>query len=355
MCGCQNVGLLLDQTSTPNVNLLNHISPLGKCSGGTAWDFMEKIGVTGDPILRVKAEVSSSCQPNCAGKACGDDGCGGSCGQCSAPATCKLGKCCTPACAGFECGDNGCGGTCGSCAADKECKEHLCVTPCKTTCDGKECGPDGCEGVCGECLSGKVCSVEGKCVESTCKKDCTGRTCGSDGCGGTCGECEAGDACDAGKCVPDANAVVVDAMSPDFGFTDEDTKVSITGSGFKAGLTAKLGAMPLGIFGVTGDSLIDATVPKGLSPGKYLLVVVNPDGKTGTLKDAFEARERPAGCGDGTCAKDESCSTCPKDCGVCKVSSGGGCGQSEGHAGWSVPVVLLGLGFVVAARRRAAR
>ena len=50
----------------------------GVCKPGT-----EKIGCNnGDP-----------CQPNCAGKECGGDGCGGSCGSCPFTKTCKSGMC----------------------------------------------------------------------------------------------------------------------------------------------------------------------------------------------------------------------------------------------------------------------
>lgn len=55
----------------------------------------------------------------CAGKQCGDDGCGGSCGACAAGTTCNdEGKCvtCTPSCSGRTCGDDGCGGSCGTCS-----------------------------------------------------------------------------------------------------------------------------------------------------------------------------------------------------------------------------------------------
>jgi hypothetical protein len=59
-----------------------------------------------------------TCTPNCAGKECGADGCGGTCGTCGQFQFCNAGTCdviCIPDCAGKECGDNGCGGSCGSC------------------------------------------------------------------------------------------------------------------------------------------------------------------------------------------------------------------------------------------------
>lgn len=98
------------------------------------------------------------CQPNCAGKTCGDfDGCGGACQAGSG--------CCTPACTGKLCGaGDGCGGTCQAGSG--------CCTP---ACAGKLCGVgDGCGGTCN---NGSGC----------CTPACAGKSCGAgDGCGGTC-------------------------------------------------------------------------------------------------------------------------------------------------------------------------
>jgi len=54
------------------------------------------------------------CVPNCAGKNCGDDGCGGFCGDCFLPGVCDAsGTCiCTPNCGNHTSGPDGCGGTC---------------------------------------------------------------------------------------------------------------------------------------------------------------------------------------------------------------------------------------------------
>jgi len=41
--------------------------------------------------------VRGDCQPDCADKVCGDDGCGGSCGECSENQQCEQGLCVTPA------------------------------------------------------------------------------------------------------------------------------------------------------------------------------------------------------------------------------------------------------------------
>lgn len=83
--------------------------------------------------------VCAACQPQCAGKRCGEgDGCGG---------TCQPGSgCCTPSCSGKSCGESdGCGGKC-----DGPC-------PWKYVCSSKSC-------VCGPSVHFKV--VGGQCLPS---------------------------------------------------------------------------------------------------------------------------------------------------------------------------------------------
>lgn len=73
------------------------------------------------------------CQPDCVGKACGSDDCGGVCGDndglCKGVnAVCTEGICsCQPSCDGKECGDNGCGGSCSTCPEETECQDGQCV------------------------------------------------------------------------------------------------------------------------------------------------------------------------------------------------------------------------------------
>jgi hypothetical protein len=137
------------------------------------------------------------CVPSCAGKTCGSDGCGGSCGSCAAPATCKAsGQCCAANCAGKTCGPDGCGGTCGACGAGQLCSATGTCNVCTPSCAGKTCGPDGCGGSCGFCNVG-VCNGAGTCA---CTPHCAGKNCGDDGCGGTCGACTLGKTCAAGLC-----------------------------------------------------------------------------------------------------------------------------------------------------------
>jgi agmatine/peptidylarginine deiminase len=136
------------------------------------------------------------CVPDCAGKACGSNGCGGSCGACGASLTCLAGTCvCVPDCTGKVCGSNGCGGACGTCATGLACVSGACI--CVPDCAAKACGPDGCGGSCGSCDAGLAC-LAGVCA---CVPDCAGKVCGSNGCGGSCGVCGGGEACSQGACV----------------------------------------------------------------------------------------------------------------------------------------------------------
>jgi parallel beta-helix repeat protein len=83
----------------------------------------------GDFVLNI--EAPGGCTPDCSGKNCGDDGCGGSCGTCSGGQTCVSGVCtgCTPDCTGKNCGDDGCGGSCGTCSGGQICNIGTCEDP----------------------------------------------------------------------------------------------------------------------------------------------------------------------------------------------------------------------------------
>ena len=73
---------------------------------------------------------------------------------------------CAPDCAGLACGDDGCGGSCGTCGDQELCVDQQCV--CQPDCVGKACGADGCGGNCGECEQGYLCNEINKC-----ELDCT--------------------------------------------------------------------------------------------------------------------------------------------------------------------------------------
>ena len=171
------------------------------------------------------------CVPDCGANVCGDDGCGGSCGECGDGGTCLGGAChsgpgCEPS-GGPGC--DGCACEACVCAADSYCcdteYDGVCVEICVADCGGcpsdpvDACGdgtcaaPENCESCpadCG-CEGGLVCAA-GACVEDVCTADCTDKVCGDDGCGGSCGTCEAGAQCSEGLCLVEieADAVVGD-------------------------------------------------------------------------------------------------------------------------------------------------
>jgi hypothetical protein len=172
-----------------------------------------------------------TCTPACAGKQCGDDGCGGSCGTCPPGSGCVAGTCaCQPACSGKTCGPDGCGGSCGSCQAGQTCSGGSCAGG--DSCNGVP--YEGCclNGVLYYCQQGKLltescqnnpqcgwnhehhyydCGTPGnpdpsgkfpKDCGGSCQPKCSGKVCGSNGCGGSCGSCPAGYQCtDAGTCL----------------------------------------------------------------------------------------------------------------------------------------------------------
>jgi hypothetical protein len=166
----------------------------------------EQDGTTDCAVETVACQETGPCTPSCADdNACGDDGCGESCGTCAATnQECSDGTCvCVPACDGAVCGDDGCGGVCGVCADDSSCQGVDCILDCTPleSCGQVLCGviSDGCGGYleCGGCADNEGCTSEGLCA---CIADCDGKVCGGNGCGGSCGTCANDGACTAGQC-----------------------------------------------------------------------------------------------------------------------------------------------------------
>ena len=154
----------------------------------------------------------SACDGQCEGGdvSCGEDcscSCNASCfefGDCC-PNLCEVcgssfpDNCCVPQCEGKTCGDDGCGGSCGGCPPGQICDGafQICID-CTPNCDNKSCGADGCGGECGSCDAGLLCGENGLC--EACEPACEGKTCGEDGCGGECGTCPTNTLCAAGTC-----------------------------------------------------------------------------------------------------------------------------------------------------------
>ena len=172
----------------------------------------------GEGPFELTLECQSGCEPQCAGKECGDDGCYGSCGECPDDGVCYGGACGGPVDGCGVAPMAGCGGCqCEECVCEMlpECCEEtwhdLCVQICVVECEGCTegyCGDFACDADRGEncgtcpadcsCAPGEDCQA-GECVP--CVPSCAGKQCGNDGCGGSCGECGAGLTCKDYVCV----------------------------------------------------------------------------------------------------------------------------------------------------------
>jgi hypothetical protein len=243
-------------------------------------------------------------------------------------------KCaCVPSCAGKQCGDDGCGGMCGVCAPNAYCNaQGQCIVFCQPQCQGKECGPDGCNGSCGTCKTGYQCNAQGKCI---CTPNCMNKDCGSDGCGGSCGECGQFQ-----TCTPSGKCKYVTPLCGDgncLSWIGEDCDVCPQDCGQCCGngicepkfqetcatCTADCGTC-------CGNGFCDVqygeaceTCPQDCGP----CAAKCGDGKCEAAKGETctncpgDCGACPSTCGDGKCDKaTESCTSCPKDCGACSGS-----------------------------------
>lgn len=97
--------------------------------------FVDGYELAGEILGEYLLEIDM-CAPDCRERDCGDDGCGGSCGDCEGEESiCSdEGQCCTPDCTGLDCGDDGCGGSCGDCEEGNICADGGCVSSCEPDC-----------------------------------------------------------------------------------------------------------------------------------------------------------------------------------------------------------------------------
>ncbi len=83
------------------------------------------------------------------------------------------------------------------------------------------------------------------------------------------------------------DAPTVTQADPSSAPNDLDTPIIITGTNFAAGMTVTLGNTRLADAGWVSSTTLTATVPWGMNPGRYTMTVVNPDGQSGSLMNAF--------------------------------------------------------------------
>lgn len=77
-------------------------------------------------------------------------------------------------------------------------------------------------------------------------------------------------------------------MFPNFGLLSGNTQVTIVGERFQSAAQVFIGESPLTQVNVVSDRLITGKTSSSASPGLKDIVVINPDGVSGTLKSFFE-------------------------------------------------------------------
>ncbi len=117
---------------------------------GTYYVIVDGYSVAEAGPFTLSVRFTDGCVPQCDGSFCGDDSCGGSCGECDDGEVCTpqrrcLADPCIPACEGRACGSDGCGGTCGTCTNGDLCIESSGECRAFPTCNHLQpvCG-DGC-------------------------------------------------------------------------------------------------------------------------------------------------------------------------------------------------------------------
>jgi len=164
------------------------------------------------------------CVPQCEGRQCGRDECGGTCGTCDPSVfnTC-LGHQCgylePPPCMESNCDVFGICGNCPTgwscyntiCIPDKGCSEvpigGLCINGTRVRCEADRVIVTFCP--LRNCLVADI-DNQAHCATPDCLPNCFGRECGPDGCGGDCGSCGYSAYCldEFGSCVPNSSEEV---------------------------------------------------------------------------------------------------------------------------------------------------
>ncbi len=124
----------------------------------------ENCAATGDCCADVGTVCA--CFPNCTGLQCGDDGCGGSCGDCSNGDQCVSGLCVADLCNPDPCSTHGsCDSTSGACSCTSSYAGDACDTCAAGLVDYPNCTPDLCAGKPDPCNGHGACvPVDGSCA-----------------------------------------------------------------------------------------------------------------------------------------------------------------------------------------------
>lgn len=162
------------------------------------------------------SDADGVCLPDCQGKACGEDGCGGVCGTCPPGQGCEAGGCVEIPCVeGAACDDLN------PCTFEDTCADGVCAGEEYTCDDGKECTKNECDGVgdctfpvaAGYCLINNVCHQAGDVRPGNACEECLpnlNKTGWSKDDTNECSDgnaCTGGDFCSDGECFSGPNPV----------------------------------------------------------------------------------------------------------------------------------------------------
>lgn len=90
-------------------------------------------------------------------------------------------------------------------------------------------------------------------------------------------------------------APAITSITPNQGYTDQETTIAINGSNFAADTTVALGTTSLPNTTLLNAATLTATVPAALPTGSYTLTVTNSDGQHTSLPNAFTVLHRGNG------------------------------------------------------------
>ncbi len=160
-------------TLPPELSCLNQCG--GLASGGCS---CEK-GCKSAGTCCADVDFACACLPDCSGKVCGSDGCGGFCGACENGLYCDIGQCVVDLCQPDPCGGHGsCSQVDGSCACESQFTGTQCDACASGLVDYPKCTPDQCAGKPMACTGHGACEpIDGSCA---CDVGFSGATC--DGC-----------------------------------------------------------------------------------------------------------------------------------------------------------------------------
>ena len=296
-CGCQDLAALTDSITTPKTQVMNLVWPLGKCSGGKAWKFVEDLTntqgftMTGDFRLRMRTAGgggSSSGGSSSGGSTSGGDVDAGSTGpedthippakpvvNLVTPDNGKEGEITEITIIGsdFETGAKVSVGT-------KAC-DVVSVTPTQIKAKVNPTLSAGTYPVIVENTNGQAGFKDSAFTVN--KKEEPKVDAGADSGGGTFNP--GGD-------------IKIDVVSPTAIDCTEDALLTVIGEGFATGMEMEVGGKALQAVNVESATKATGLVPKGLSAGKHSLIA-KVGGKSAVKVSAVEVRCEEGGCAVG--------------------------------------------------------